>query len=144
MPRPTSNGPNMRPDDGRVVSNMIVQAISGKPLTVYGSGSQTRSFCYIDDMVRGLITVMNSPDNIAGPFNLGNPSEFKIIELAELIKNKVDQNLRIEFLPPPLDDPAQRKPDISLVKEKTGWEPFIPLDLGLDATIKYFKTNTSD
>ena len=137
-------GPNMRPDDGRVVSNMIVQAISGKPLTVYGSGSQTRSFCYIDDMVRGLITVMNSPDNIAGPFNLGNPGEFTIIELAELIKNKVDQNLRIEFLPPPLDDPAQRKPDISLVKEKTGWEPFIPLDLGLDATIKYFKTNTSD
>lgn len=137
-------GPNMRPDDGRVVSNMIVQAIAGNPLTVYGSGSQTRSFCYIDDMVRGLITVMNTPDNIAGPFNLGNPGEFTIIELAELIKEKVDHNLRIEFLPPPLDDPAQRKPDISLVKEKTGWEPFIPLDLGLEATIKYFKTNTGN
>lgn len=132
-------GPNMRPDDGRVVSNLIVQAISGKPLTVYGSGFQTRSFCYIDDMVRGLIAVMNSPDNVTGPINLGNPGEFTIIELAELIKQKVDQNLKIEFLPPLLDDPAQRKPDIGLAKEEIRWEPLIPLDLGLEATIKYFK-----
>jgi UDP-glucuronate decarboxylase len=132
-------GPSMRPDDGRVVSNMIMQAITGQPLTIYGSGSHTRSFCYIDDMVRGLITVMNSPGGITGPFNLGNPGEFTIMELAELIRNKVDKNLKIDFLPPPLDDPTQRKPDISLVKETTGWEPSIPLAIGLEMTIKYFK-----
>lgn len=132
-------GPNMRPDDGRVVSNMIIQAIEGKPLTVYGSGSQTRSFCYIDDLIRGLITVMNSPADLTGPFNLGNPGEFTIMELAELIRNKVDKNLKIDFLPSPLDDPTQRKPDISLVTETTGWKPSIPLAVGLDTTIDYFR-----
>ena len=129
-------GPNMLPDDGRVVSNFIVQAIQGNSLTVYGDGSQTRSFCYIDDLVEGLTKLMNS--DYIGPINLGNPEEFTINQLAELIKNKINQNLKIKYLQLPKDDPMQRKPDITLAINKLNWKPTIFLEEGLNQTIKYF------
>ena len=129
-------GPNMLPDDGRVVSNFIVQAIQGNSLTVYGDGSQTRSFCYIDDLVEGLTKLMNS--DYIGPINLGNPEEFTINQLAELIKNKINQNLKIKYLELPKDDPMQRKPDITLAINKLKWKPTIFLEEGLNKTIKYF------
>ena len=132
-------GPNMRPDDGRVISNLIVQALTDKPLTIYGTGQQTRSFCYVDDLVSGLITVMNSPNNIAGPFNLGNPNEFSIMELVELIRTLVDRNIDIEFRPLPKDDPNQRQPDIDRVKSAIGWQPLTKLEDGLPSTIAYFR-----
>jgi len=132
-------GPNMRPDDGRVVSSLIVQALTNKPLTVYGSGQQTRSFCYVDDLVSGLIAVMNSPLNSAGPFNLGNPIEFSIMELVELIRTMVDNQIDVEFHPLPKDDPKQRRPDIDKVRTTLGWQPLTKLEDGLPVTIAYFR-----
>ena len=132
-------GPNMRPDDGRVISNLIVQALTNKPLTVYGSGQQTRSFCYVEDLVSGLITVMNSPDNTTGPFNLGNPNEFSIMDLVDLIRTLVDDSVEVEFRPLPQDDPKQRRPDIDAVRRTLGWQPLTKLEDGLPSTIAYFR-----
>jgi UDP-glucuronate decarboxylase len=132
-------GPNMRPDDGRVVSNFIVQAIQGKDITIYGDGSQTRSFCFVDETVTGLISLMNSGDDVAGPVNLGNPSEFTMIELAQLVLELTDSPSTLTFHPLPGDDPRQRKPDISLAKELLKWEPTVSLRDGLIETIAYFQ-----
>jgi UDP-glucuronate decarboxylase len=131
-------GPRMALNDGRVVSNFIIQALKGEDITVYGDGSQTRSFCYVDDMIDGLIKMIDSADNFLGPVNLGNPHEFRILDLAEAIIRKTGNRSKIVFCPLPQDDPMQRKPDISLANEKLGWEPTIPLDEGLDRTIAYF------
>lgn len=133
-------GENMDPNDGRVVSNFICQALSGKDITIYGDGSQTRSFCYVDDLIDIIIKVMNSPKDFTGPINTGNPGEFTIKELAEKIIEKTRSSSKIVFKDLPLDDPTQRRPDISLAKELFGWEPKIQLDEGLDKTIAYFKT----
>jgi len=132
-------GPRMHPNDGRVVSNFIVQSLKNQKITVYGDGSQTRSFCYVDDMVEGLIRMMNSPDDLTGPVNLGNPDEFSILELAERIIGLTGSKSGIIFKPLPQDDPLQRKPDISLAREKLDWEPTIKLEEGLNRTIEYFK-----
>lgn len=131
-------GPFMQSDDGRVVSNFICQALNGDNLTIYGDGNQTRSFCYIDDLVDGLVRMMESGDNFTGPVNLGNPKEFAVNQLAQLVKEKINPKLNITYLPLPADDPCRRKPDISLAKEKLGWEPKIMLSQGLDKTIEYF------
>lgn len=131
-------GPRMHPNDGRVVSNFIVQALSNKDITVYGDGSQTRSFCYVDDLVSGLISAMNSEDGITGPMNLGNPDEFTILELAQKVISAIGSKSKIIFQPLPQDDPLQRKPDISYIKENVGWEPSVKLDEGLAKTIEYF------
>lgn len=131
-------GPNMAPDDGRVVSNFIMQALAGKPITVYGTGSQTRSFCFVSDLVDGLIKLMNS--NIATPVNLGNPDEFTIKELAEKVISLTKSKSKIVYKPLPQDDPKQRKPDISLAKSKLKWSPEVALTEGLKKTIGYFKT----
>ncbi|MBE0617559.1 MAG: GDP-mannose 4,6-dehydratase, partial [Proteobacteria bacterium] len=131
-------GPRMLPNDGRVVSNFIVQALKGEPLTVYGDGSQTRSFCYVDDLVEGLIALMNT-DGLAGPVNLGNPSEFTILELAERVRALTGSRAEIRFLPLPADDPAQRQPDISQARAKLAWEPKVPLEDGLKQTVDYFE-----
>ncbi len=130
-------GPRMLPDDGRVVSNFIVQALQGKDLTVYGEGSQTRSFCYVDDLVDGFMRFMEQ-EKIVGPMNLGNPGEFTMLQLAELVLKKVGGKSKITHLPLPSDDPKQRKPDISLAKETLGWEPKVPLEQGIEKTIAYF------
>ena len=132
-------GPHMDPDDGRVVSNFIVQALAGKPLTIYGDGSQTRSFCYVDDMITGFIKLMASED-FHGPVNLGNPGEFTVKELAEKTLAMTGSKSKIEYLPLPTDDPKKRRPDITLAKTKLGWEPTIALDAGLAKAIAYFKT----
>ena len=132
-------GPNMHPDDGRVVSNFIVQAIQGLPITIYGDGSQTRSFCYIDDMIDAFVLLMNMPKDFSGPVNLGNPNEFTILELAEIIISMVNSKSKIVFRPLPSDDPMQRKPDISLAKEKMSWNPETSLKDGLKYTIDYFE-----
>lgn len=133
-------GPRMRPDDGRVVSNFIVQALRGEDITIYGDGKQTRSFQYIDDLVEGMVRMMASED-FTGPVNLGNPREFTMIELAELVLKMTNSNSKIIFTPLPTDDPKQRKPDITLAKEKlNGWEPSVRLEEGLVNTIKYFKS----
>ncbi len=132
-------GPRMHPNDGRVVSNFIVQALKGEDITVYGDGSQTRSFCYVDDMIDGFIKLMNSPDDFTGPVNLGNPNEFSILELAQMIIELTGSNSKVVFQPLPPDDPTQRQPDISLAKEKLNWQPTIPLEDGLKKTIAYFK-----
>lgn len=129
-------GPYMRPDDGRVVSNFVVQAIAGKPLTVYGDGLQTRSFCYISDMIEGIVKMVES--NEEGPINLGNPDEFTILELANLVKKITTSKSEIVFKPLPKDDPKMRRPDISLAKKILGWEPKIMLKTGLGKTIEYF------
>jgi UDP-glucuronate decarboxylase len=131
-------GPRMLPDDGRVVSNFIVQALQGKDLTVYGEGSQTRSFCYVDDLVDGFMRFMEQ-EKIVGPMNLGNPGEFTMLQLAELVLKKVGGKSKITHLPLPSDDPKQRRPDISLAKETLGWEPKVPLEAGIEKTIAYFK-----
>ena len=131
-------GPRMLPDDGRVVSNFIVQAIKGEDLTIYGDGKQTRSFCYVDELIDGLIKLMNHPDCI-GPVNIGNPGEFTILELADTIIQKTNTSSRISMHPLPGDDPLQRKPDISIAKEQLMWEPRIALNEGLDKTIEYFR-----
>ena len=132
-------GPQMREDDGRVVSNFIVQALRGKKITIYGDGTQTRSFCYVDDLINGFLMLMDS--DFKGPVNLGNPMEFTINQLSKLIRNKINKNLEINYMPLPEDDPTQRRPDISLAKDKLGWEPFIDIDKGLDLTIDYFRQN---
>lgn len=130
-------GPRMLPDDGRVVSNFIVQALQGQDLTIYGDGSQTRSFCYVDDLIDGFLKLMETED-FTGPVNIGNPGEFTMLELAELVLQKVGGKSKITFRPLPSDDPKQRQPDITLAKNKLGWEPKIPLSEGLDHTIAYF------
>ncbi|WP_461209888.1 UDP-glucuronic acid decarboxylase family protein [Desulfocurvus sp. DL9XJH121] len=133
-------GPFMHPDDGRVVSNFIVQALAGKPLTVYGDGSQTRSFCYVDDLIEAFVRFMNNtPDEFCGPMNLGNPGEFTILQLAQRVVEMTGSSSQIEFRELPSDDPMQRKPDISLAKREIGWEPKTPLDQGLGKTIAYFR-----
>ncbi len=131
-------GPRMHPNDGRVVSNFIIQALRNEPITVYGEGQQTRSFCYVDDLINGFLAVMDSPDDFHGPVNLGNPGEFTILELAELVLSLTGSKSEIIHKPLPQDDPIQRKPDISLAKEKLKWEPTIPLREGLIKTIAYF------
>lgn len=133
-------GPNMHPDDGRVVSNFIVQALKGQDITVYGKGNQTRSFCYASDLIDGFVRLMNSDDSITGPINCGNPNEFTILELAEKVIKLTNSKSKIIYKPLPSDDPMQRKPDISKAKELLGWEPKIQLEEGLIKTIEYFKT----
>ena len=132
-------GPKMHPNDGRVVSNFIIQALKGENVTVYGDGRQTRSFCYVDDMIDGLIKLMNSPDDFTGPVNLGNPSEFTILELAEKIIKLTKSRSRITRKPLPQDDPVQRQPDIALAKKVLNWKPKKGLEDGLKETIAYFK-----
>jgi UDP-glucuronate decarboxylase len=131
-------GPQMLPDDGRVVSNFIVQALQGKDLTIYGDGSQTRSFCYVDDLIEGFVRLMRHPD-LTGPVNIGNPGEFTMLELAELVLQKTGGKSKISYYPLPGDDPKQRQPDITLAKKELGWEPKVSLDQGLDSTIDYFR-----
>ena len=131
-------GPRMHPNDGRVVSNFIVQALQGQDLTIYGDGSQTRSFCYVDDLVRGM-TAMMAQDQLTGPVNFGNPSETTMLELAEHILHLTGSKSRIAFLPLPSDDPRQRKPDIRLARESLGWEPTVRLEDGLKETVAYFR-----
>lgn len=132
-------GENMDPKDGRVISNFICQALSGKDITIYGDGSQTRSFCYVDDLIDVMILMMNSKKDFTGPVNIGNPSEFTIKELAEKILKKINGNSKIIYKDLPLDDPTQRRPDISLAKKQLNWEPKIKLDEGLNKAIEYFK-----
>jgi UDP-glucuronate decarboxylase len=132
-------GPRMHPDDGRVVSNFIVQALKGLPITIYGEGSQTRSFCYVDDLVEGLIGLMNSEAGITGPVNLGNPSEFTIRQLADKILAQTGSSSKFELKPLPEDDPQQRQPDISLAIKLLDWRPKVDLEAGLDTTIEYFR-----
>jgi UDP-glucuronate decarboxylase len=132
-------GPNMLPDDGRVVSSFIVQALRGQALTVFGDGSQTRSFCYVDDMVDGLIALMNSPREVTGPVNLGNPGEFTMLELAKKVLALAGSDNPVEHHPRPADDPARRRPDITRARELLGWQPTVPLDEGLATTIGYFR-----
>ena len=131
-------GPRMHPNDGRVVSNFIVQALQGQDLTIYGDGSQTRSFCYVDDLVDGFVRFMNQKE-IVGPLNLGNPGEFTMLELAEIILQKVGGPSKITHRPLPADDPKQRRPDITLAKKHLGWEPKVPLAEGIERTIAYFR-----
>ncbi len=133
-------GPRMLPNDGRVVSNFIVQALQGNDITIYGDGSQTRSFCYVDDLVEGLIRLMNSKQGLTGPINLGNPGEFSILELAEKVIAFTGSDSKIIFEPLPQDDPTQRQPNIDKAKAELGWEPKLSLDEGLKLTMKYFKT----
>jgi UDP-glucuronate decarboxylase len=133
-------GPRMHPNDGRVVSNFIVQALRGQHITIYGDGSQTRSFCYVDDLIDGFMRMMASPSGMTGPFNLGNPVEFTIKELAETVLKKIDGPSKLKFEPLPQDDPSQRQPDIALARQNLNWEPTISLDQGLDKTIDYFRT----
>ena len=132
-------GPNMRGDDGRVVSNFIVQALKGEDITIYGDGSQTRSFCYVDDLVEALIKMMNSRKGFTGPVNLGNPGEFTMLELAEKVIAQTGSKSKIIYMPLPQDDPTQRKPVIDLAKKELNWEPTIPLYEGLMKTIDYFR-----
>lgn len=136
-------GPRMHPNDGRVVSNFIVQALQGHDLTIYGNGSQTRSFCYVDDLIEGMIRLMNV-EGFTGPVNIGNPSEFTIKELAEKVVQKVAGGSKLVFRDLPSDDPKQRKPDIRLAKEKLQWEPTVALEQGLDKTIEYFRNIVSE
>ena len=132
-------GPRMHPNDGRVVSNFIVHALEGRPITIYGDGSQTRSFCYVDDLVEGLIRLMETPDEVTGPINLGNPREMTVRQLAELVIAKTGASVEIEMHELPADDPKQRQPDIRRARETLGWEPRVGLDEGLDRTIAYFR-----
>jgi UDP-glucuronate decarboxylase len=132
-------GPRMAVHDGRVVSNFIVQALKGEEITVYGDGSQTRSFCYVDDLIEGLIRMMNSPEGFTGPINIGTPQEFTILQLAETLIRMTGSASPIIFRPLPQDDPIQRRPDITLARGKLGWEPKIPLSDGLEKTIAYFR-----
>jgi UDP-glucuronate decarboxylase len=132
-------GPNMHPNDGRVVSNFIMQALNGENITVYGDGTQTRSFCYVDDLIDGFLALMHSDDNIIGPINLGNPTEFTILDLAKLIIKYTNSNSKIVFKKLPSDDPKQRKPDISKANQYLNWQPKIDLEKGLLKTIEYFE-----
>lgn len=132
-------GPHMHPNDGRVVSNFIVQALQNKDITIYGNGMQTRSFQYVDDLLEGMIKLMNTPDEFTGPVNIGNPDEYTILQLAEKIIQLTQSRSKLIFLPIPQDDPIQRKPDITLAKSQLNWEPKVPLEEGLSKTIVYFK-----
>jgi len=136
-------GPRMHPNDGRVVSNFIVQALRGEDLTIYGDGSQTRSFCYVDDLVEGFVRFMNQTATV-GPLNLGNPGEFTMLELAEIILKQVGGPAKITHRPLPADDPKQRRPDITLAKKHLGWEPQVPLAEGIARTISYFRKELGD
>jgi UDP-glucuronate decarboxylase len=133
-------GPHMHPQDGRVISNFIVQALQGDDLTVYGKGEQTRSFCYVDDLIDGLMALMQSPDEVVGPVNLGNPGEYTVLELAEMVLKLTGGRSKIVFKPLPQDDPTQRQPDITVARSTLGWEPKVPLQEGLERTIQYFRT----
>jgi UDP-glucuronate decarboxylase len=137
-------GPRMHPNDGRVVSNFIVQALLGRDITVYGEGLQTRSFCYVDDLIDGLVKLMDTPARITGPVNIGNPTEFKIIELAEMVLGMIGSHSQIVRRPLPENDPKQRQPDISLAQELLGWKPRVELKEGLTNTVKYFDRLLSD
>jgi UDP-glucuronate decarboxylase len=132
-------GPRMHPNDGRVVSNFIVQALKGENITIYGDGLQTRSFCYVDDLIEGMIRLMDSPDEITGPINVGNPGEFTMIELAENVLRLTGSKSKLIKMPLPADDPKQRKPDITKAKSVLGWEPKVQLEDGLKETIAYFR-----
>jgi UDP-glucuronate decarboxylase len=132
-------GPQMLSNDGRVVSSLIVQALQGVPMTIYGDGSQTRSFCYVDDLVEGLIRLMGSADDVTGPINLGNPGEFTVLELAQKIQGLVGGDTPFDYRPLPQDDPVRRKPDITKAQENLGWQPTIALDEGLEKTTAYFR-----
>ena len=131
-------GPHMHPQDGRVVSNFIVQALQNRPITIYGDGLQTRSFCYVDDLIDGFRKLMDAPDDITGPVNIGNPGEFTMIQLAEAVLELTGSRSQLVKEPLPMDDPKQRQPDITVAKEKLGWEPTVPLKAGLVRTIAYF------
>ena len=132
-------GPRMHPNDGRVVSNFIVQALRNQPITRYGDGTQTRSFCYVDDLIEGFMRLMASPDELTGPVNLGNPGEFTMIELAEAVRELTGSRSPLVQAPLPQDDPRQRQPDISLAREALGWEPQVALQARLQPTIAYFE-----
>ena len=132
-------GPRMHPNDGRVVSNFIVQALRGDEITIYGKGQQTRSFCYVDDLIEGFVRLMNSPAELTGPMNLGNPKEFTILELAENVLRLTNSKSKLTFKPLPQDDPKQRQPNIALAKENLDWEPKVQLEDGLKETIQYFR-----
>lgn len=132
-------GPNMNVDDGRVVSNFIIQALQNRDITVYGDGKQTRSFCYVDDLIRGMLALMDSDDSVTGPVNLGNPGEFTMLELADKVLSQTKSKSKLVFMPLPGDDPRVRRPDITLAGKLLGWRPEIPLDEGLRRTIEYFK-----
>ena len=133
-------GPRMHPNDGRVVSNFIMQALKGQDITIFGDGSQTRSFCYVDDLIEGFIRLMNTEPGFTGPVNLGNPGEFTMLELAEKVIELTGSKSKLTFMPLPQDDPKQRQPNIELAKAKLGWEPTVRLEEGLQKTIDYFKT----
>lgn len=132
-------GPRMHPNDGRVVSNFIVQALRGEDITIYGDGSQTRSFCYVDDLIEGFVRMMATPSDVTGPFNMGNPVEFTIKELAEAVLKTIGGKSTLIFKPLPQDDPKQRQPDITMAREKLGWEPKVKLQEGLERTVAYFR-----
>jgi UDP-glucuronate decarboxylase len=133
-------GPRMDPADGRVVSNFIVQALKGETITIYGDGSQTRSFCFVDDLIRGFMSIMDTPHDVTGPINVGNPNEFTIKQLAELVVAKTGSSSKIDYLPLPSDDPKQRQPDIRQAQKVLNWTPSVELDQGLDDTIAYFRS----
>jgi UDP-glucuronate decarboxylase len=132
-------GPRMHPNDGRVVSSFIVQALSGIPLTLHGDGSQTRSFCYVDDTVEGLIRLMGSPGGVTGPVNIGNPDEFTMLELAKKVLAMTGSTSPVEYHPLPVDDPVRRRPDITLARQLLGWEPTVTFDVGITRTVDYFR-----
>ena len=137
-------GPRMHPNDGRVVSNFVVSALKGESLTVYGDGSQTRSFCYISDLIKGLLALMNSSPDVTGPINLGNPGEFTIAELADLVIEMTDTSAGVRYLPLPVDDPTRRQPDITRANEQLLWSPTVSLREGLAPTIEYFRAAVID
>ncbi|MCR9215235.1 MAG: SDR family oxidoreductase [Proteobacteria bacterium] len=137
-------GPNMQKDDGRVVSNFIIQALQNQPISIFGEGTQTRSFCYVDDLISGLTSMMETPDQVTGPINIGNPDEFTMIELANLVLEITGSSSKLEFHPLPTDDPLQRCPDISKAKASLNWEPRVKLRQGLEKTISYFETVLSE
>jgi UDP-glucuronate decarboxylase len=132
-------GPRMHPNDGRVVSNFIIQALKGEPITIYGDGQQTRSFCYVDDLIEGFLRFMDTPAGVSGPINLGNPGEFTMLELAEKVVRLTGSDSKIVHKPLPQDDPKQRRPDIAKARALLDWEPAVPLDEGLARTIAYFR-----
>jgi UDP-glucuronate decarboxylase len=137
-------GPRMHPNDGRVVSNFIMQALKGEDITIYGDGKQTRSFCFVDDLIEAIIRAMNTPDDFTGPVNIGNPKEFTILQLAELVIKLTGSKSQLVYKPLPSDDPRQRQPDISLAKQVLGWSPTTELELGLERTIRYFKDRAAN
>jgi UDP-glucuronate decarboxylase len=136
-------GPRMHPNDGRVVSNFILQALTNQDITIFGEGIQSRSFCFVDDLIDGMVRMMNAPDDFIGPVNIGNPNEFSILELANKVIELTGSTSKIVYLPLPEDDPFQRQPNIDLAKERLGWEPKIQLEEGLERTVEYFKSHVN-